>query len=128
MRTGAFSAGREFIEREGRLIERRLAANLFDGAPSHGVLDAVRAYRNEDGGFGHGFEPDKRCPHSLPIDVECALDVMITADVRDEPMITAACDWLAMVAAPNGAVALCSRSWSATRERSTGRSGPTRLV
>ena len=70
--TEMIANGRAFIEREGRLIERRLAAVLYDGADPSGVVDAVRAYRNADGGFGHGFEPDNRCPASLPIDVECA--------------------------------------------------------
>jgi hypothetical protein len=106
MTADVFSAGRAFIEREGRLVERRLAQRLFDDGSAEGVLDAVRAYRNPDGGFGHGFEPDKRCPDSLPIDVECALDVLIAAGVRDEPMVADACDWLASVAAPDGAVPL----------------------
>ena len=115
--------GRAFLDREGRLVERRLAAVLFDGADRAGVVDAVRAYRNPDGGFGHGLEPDKRCPASLPIDVECALDILLTAgyvagaadassghtvdpddtDDTDE-LVRGACDWLGSVAAPDGAV------------------------
>ncbi|MCP3421927.1 hypothetical protein [Nocardioides pinisoli] len=109
-------AARGFLDREGRLIERRLAAALFDGDSPAGVVDAVRAYRNPDGGFGHGLEPDKRCPASLPIDVERALDVLLevsqggTADetgtaVHDE-LVRDACDWLATVASPDGAVSL----------------------
>jgi len=98
------AAGRAFLEREGRLIERRLAATLFDGAPAAGVVDTLRGYRNPDGGFGHGLEPDKRCPDSLPIDVECAFDIMLVAGAVDEAMVLYACDWLAMVAAPDGAV------------------------
>jgi len=110
-----FAAGRVFLEREGRLIERRLAATLFDGADARGVVDAVRAYRNTDGGFGHGLEPDKRCPASLPIDVECALDILLMADgSRADAGLSAdvhglvidACDWLGSVAAPDGAIPL----------------------
>jgi len=100
------TAGRAFLEREGRLIERRLAATLFDGAPASGAVDALRGYRNPDGGFGHGLEPDKRCPDSLPIDVEAAFDIMLTAGVVDEALVTGACDWLASVAASDGAVPL----------------------
>src|SRR4051812_41116837 len=69
----ALADARAFIEREGRLVERRLAEVLFDGADPVAIVDAVLAYRNADGGSGHGLEPDKRCPASLPIDVECAL-------------------------------------------------------
>jgi hypothetical protein len=116
------TAGRAFLDREGRLIERRLAEVLFDGADPSGVVDAVRAYRNPDGGFGYGLEPDKRCPASLPIDVECALEVLLVAGAAQprelaerpsghwlrggERLVLDACDWLASVAAADGAVAL----------------------
>jgi hypothetical protein len=98
------TAARAFLDREGRLIERRLAAVLFDGADPAGVADAVRAYRNADGGFGHGLEPDKRCPASLPIDVECAVDILWVAGADADDLVLPACDWLGSVAAPDGAV------------------------
>src|SRR5262245_21361407 len=114
-----FAAGRAFLNREGRLIERRLAAVIFDGAEPGGAVDAVRAYRNSDGGFGHALEPDKRCPASLPIDVECALEILWLAAEGGGPgtaeqigalgmdgLVMAACDWLGSVAAPDGAVPL----------------------
>jgi hypothetical protein len=101
-----FAAGREFILRNGRLLERRVFATVFEGAPADGVVDALRGYRNPDGGFGHGLEPDTRCPASLPIYVERALDAFHAAGVNDDPMIPAACDWLASIAAPDGAVPL----------------------
>jgi hypothetical protein len=113
----AFGAGRAFIDREGRLIERRLAAVLFDGADPRGAIAAVRAYRNADAGFGHGLEPDKRCPDSLPIDVERAFDVLLTAseseryaetcgDLADSQLVREACEWLSSVAQADGAVPL----------------------
>jgi hypothetical protein len=101
-----FAAGRSFLEREGRLLERRQFATLFEGAPPDGVVDALRGYRNHDGGFGHGLEPDKRCPDSLPIDVESALENLLVAGAFDEPMVRGACNWLGRVAAPDGAVSL----------------------
>jgi hypothetical protein len=110
------SAGRAFLDREGRLIERRLAAVVFDGADASGVVDAVRGYLNPDGGFGHGLEPDKRCPASLPIDVESAFDILLVAgsgsgttwrrELGVDALIGDACDWLGSVAAPDGAVPL----------------------
>jgi hypothetical protein len=110
-----FAAARTFLDREGRLVERRLATVLFDGAQPSDVIDVVRAYRNPDGGFGHGLEPDKRCPASLPIDVECALDILLAAGGRDahgsaavapEGLVRDACDWLGSVAGQDGAVPL----------------------
>jgi hypothetical protein len=106
MTRDAFAAGRAFLHREGRLLERRLAAALFDGGPIDSVVDTLRGYRNADGGFGHALEPDKRCPDSLPIDVEGALDVLITAGATEERMVLDACDWLDRVADPDGAVPL----------------------
>ena len=101
-----FGRARVFIQREGRLLERRLFASLFEDGPPAAVVDVLRGYQNPDGGFGHGLEPDKRCPHSLPIDVEAAFGALIAAGVTDEAMVRRACDWLGSVAAPDGAVAL----------------------
>lgn len=94
-----FAAGRDFILREGRLLERRLFATCFEGAPATGVVDAVKAFRNDDGGFGHGLEPDVRCPASLPVDVEVALQALVTAKATDRALARSVCDYLAKVAA-----------------------------
>ncbi len=106
MTDDTFTRARDFLQREGRLLDRRLFATLFEGADPTGVVDVLRGYQNADGGFGHGLEPDKRCPDSLPIDVEAALNTMAMAGTADEAMVRRACDWLASVAAPDGAVAL----------------------
>jgi hypothetical protein len=103
-----FNAGRDFVRQEGRLVERRLFATLFEDADPAGVVDALRGYQNADGGFGHGLEPDKRCPDSLALDVEAAFDTLLAAGARDEDMIRRACDWLQTTATPEGAVALAS--------------------
>jgi hypothetical protein len=108
MRTQIHEAGRAFIQREGRVLEQRLAATIFDGEPATGVVDALRGFQNPDGGFGHGLEPDKRCPASLGIDVETALQAMTAAGTVDQDMVRRACDFLASIATPEGAVALSS--------------------
>jgi hypothetical protein len=97
--TDVFVAAQRFLLAEGRLLERRLFGTLFAGQPAEGVLEALRGYRNADGGFGHGLEPDKRCPASLPIDVEVALGTMATAGTGDPEMLRGACDFLARTAA-----------------------------
>lgn len=93
-----FAAGREFLLSQGRLLERRLFAACYEGAPASGVISALRGYVNDDGGFGHGLEPDKRCPASLPIDVEVALRAMVTAGTADQDLIAGACRYLEAVA------------------------------
>lgn len=102
-----FVEGRRFIRREGRLLEQRLFGAAFEGAPVDGALAALRAYRNPDGGFGHGLEPDKLCPDSLPIDDQMALQVMDAADAVDRDLVAGLCDHLATTAT-DGAVPLAS--------------------
>lgn len=89
-----FDDARRFLYAEGRLLERRLFGVLFEGAGANGVVDAVRGYRNPDGGFGHGLEPDKRVPDSQPLDVEAAFWAMDTAGRFDQDLARAACDFL----------------------------------
>ncbi|MEA2826149.1 MAG: hypothetical protein QOG43_588 [Actinomycetota bacterium] len=108
MSTEIHEAGRAFIQREGRVLEQRLAATIFDGTPAGGVVDALRGYQNPDGGFGHGLEPDKRCPASLGIDVEVALQILTAAGTVDHEMVARACAFLTSIATPEGAVALSS--------------------
>lgn len=99
----AFTAADEFLSKQARLLDRRLFATCFLAAPATGVVDALRGYQNSDGGFGHGLEPDKRCPASLPVDVEVAFKAMSTAGASDEAMVRRACDFLAAAAAEAGA-------------------------
>ena len=98
-----FAAARGYLLRDGRLLERRLFAACFEGAAPGGVADAVRGYRNSDGGFGHALEPDTRCPDSLPIYTEVALQALAAAGATDGDLIDGACDYLAAVAARAGA-------------------------
>jgi hypothetical protein len=103
-----YERGRDFIEREGRVLEQRLAAAVFDGGPGDAVVDALRGFQNPDGGFAYGLEPDTRCPVSLPICATVALQAMAAAGVVDEPMVRRTCDHLASVADADGLVALAS--------------------
>jgi hypothetical protein len=102
-----FTAGRDFVRRDARVLERRLFATVFEDADPQGVVDALRGFQNADGGFGWGLEPDKRCPDSLPLDVEVAFDTLLAAGARDEEMVRRAVDWLDRTATADGAVPLC---------------------
>jgi len=95
----AFAAADQFLLSQARLLERRLFATRFLGQPASAVVDALRGYQNVDGGFAHGLEPDKRCPASLPIDVEIAFQTMAAAGAADAGMVGRACDFLSRVAA-----------------------------
>jgi hypothetical protein len=76
------------------------------------VRDAVAAYRNDDGGFGHALEPDIRDPASQPAATEMALRLMDEADAWDDELVRDACDWLESVAPAGGGAAMMNSSVS----------------
>lgn len=98
-------AAARLLAAHARVLDRRVFQRLFeDGGPGP-VRDAVAAYRNDDGGFGHGLEPDLRTAASQPAAVEMALRIMDVADAWDERLVRAACDWLVTVAPAEGGAA-----------------------
>ena len=101
---------REFLYRDARLLERRLFSTLFEGAPVPGVVDALIAYRNADGGFGHALEPDKRCPESQPLDVQIAFETLVAAGASAREIVTDACGFLETVTTPDGGVPIALES------------------
>jgi hypothetical protein len=96
----ALERGRDFVYTTARVLEQRLFETLFNGAPASGVVDALRAYRNDDGGFGHGLEPDSRAPDSHPVDVWFAFDTLVAAGAPADDLVVPACDWLATLGVP----------------------------
>ena len=94
----------QFMHATARLLDRHRLAVLLHGAPVGPVLDALRAYRNADGGFGHALEPDVRDPASQPAATLHALEVLAEVDSLDDPMVADAAAWSAAVARPDGAL------------------------
>jgi hypothetical protein len=95
-------AAAAFLAGAGRIVDQRRFDRLFAGGDSAPVRDAVAAYRNSDGGFGHALEPDCRCPASQPAAVEMALRMLHEADAWDSSLVHGACDWLEHNAAAGG--------------------------
>jgi hypothetical protein len=95
-------AASQFIAATARVLDRRRFERHFEGGEAGPVRDAVAAYRNADGGFGHGLEPDGRTPHSQPAAVEVGLRTLHEADAWDEALVTGACDWLERTAPAEG--------------------------
>jgi hypothetical protein len=71
-----FLKARDFILTNARMIERRLYQFHFENDSPEGVFHAVYAYRNADGGFGHGMEPDTASPESQPLFSIMALETL----------------------------------------------------
>jgi hypothetical protein len=93
-KTPDFDAAADFMAAHARVLDRRVFQRLFQGGTAAPVRDAVAAYRNDDGGFGHGIEPDLRVAASQPAAVEMALRLMDAADAWDGTLVSDACDWL----------------------------------
>ena len=71
-----FLKARDFILTNARMIERRLFQFHFENDGPEGVFHAIYAYRNSDGGFGHGMEPDTASPESQPLFSIMALETL----------------------------------------------------
>jgi hypothetical protein len=101
-KTPDFDAAAGFLAAHARVLDRRVFQRLFQGGAPGPVRDAVAAYRNDDGGFGHALEPDLRTAASQPAAVEMALRIMDAADAWDERLVSGAVDWLVAVAPAEG--------------------------
>lgn len=98
------AAAERFVLTNGRVLDRhRLAVLLHDG-PRERVHAALRVYRNADGGFGHGLEPDLRAAHSEPLATHGALAVLDEIDGLQDPMVADATTWIASIALPDGGI------------------------
>jgi hypothetical protein len=97
-------AAERFVLANARLLDRHRLAFLLHRAPVAPVLDALRAYRNRDGGFGHALEPDIRAPESEPAATLHALEVLAGIGALDDPMVADAAAWVATIAEPDGGV------------------------
>jgi hypothetical protein len=93
---------RSFLAAHGRVLDRRRFDCHFDGGPPEAVRDAVAAYRNADGGFGHALEPDCRAPGSQPAATAMALETLHETGAWDEDLARGACEWLQTIEPEEG--------------------------
>lgn len=94
----------DFMWRNARLLDRRLFGRVFAGEPAEGVVTSLRAYQNDDGGFGHALEPDLRGPASQPIHVDTALRYLHEAKASAPELVARACSYLLAVSDESGGV------------------------
>jgi len=112
-KTPDFDAAAAFLAGSARVLDKRMFQRLFCGGTAEPVRDAVAAYRNADGGFGHGLEPDLRTPASQPAAVEMALRIMDSCDAWDEALVRDAVDWLVTIEPAEGGAGFVLPSVSA---------------
>jgi hypothetical protein len=80
---------KQYIQMNARPLDYLRWNYLFEGGSRTAVLDALAAYQNDDGGFGHALEPDCWNPESSPIQTWVATEIIreVQLDDRNHPMI-----------------------------------------
>ena len=98
------AAAADFLAGSARVLDRRRFELLFgdgDGDPA-AVLAAVDGYRNPDGGYGWGLEPDLRSRTSQPGGALHAMEVFADVVPVTTPRAVELCDWLTEASNPDG--------------------------
>jgi len=85
---------KDFIYKNGRLLERKLFSYFFEEGSERDVLKALIAYQNVDGGFGNGIEPDLLCPDSTAIGAETALYILDILEISNSDIVTNIAKWV----------------------------------
>ena len=85
---------RDFVYRNGTLLERALFAWLFDDGSLERVHQIILCYKNPDKGFGHGLEHDLKAPQSNPLALEYLLGVVKYCDIPPGALFAGAADWV----------------------------------
>ena len=86
--TTNFSLARNFIKEEARPVDKALFAHTFENGKPDAVWDALHSFANEDGGFGHGMEPDCRLPASSTLGTVTAFPYLIKANApANHPLV-----------------------------------------
>ncbi|WP_104524160.1 hypothetical protein [Blastococcus atacamensis] len=96
------AAAAEFLASSARVLDRRRFELLFGGGEPAPVLAALDGYRNTDGGYGWGLEPDLRSVTSQPAGALHALEALVGTGAAGADRALAVCDWLATVTLLDG--------------------------
>ncbi|GAA2533602.1 MULTISPECIES: hypothetical protein [Streptomyces] len=103
-RDSPLARAERFVWLTARVLEQRLFAHHFRGGAADPVETALDAYRNEDGGYGHGLEPDLRGPVSQPLHTARALGVLDAVGRCDGRRAEQVCRYLTSVSTADGAL------------------------
>src|SRR2546426_12501009 len=95
-------AAESFMAGHARVLDRRRFALLTGGRDTAGLLAALDGYRNPDGGYGWGLEPDLRSPESQPGAAAHAFEVFEDVAPATSDHAVALCDWLESITLDDG--------------------------
>ena len=84
-----------FIDTHARPLERAVYAFHFAGGSAEEVLRELGAFQNDDGGFGHGLEPDLQTPQSSVLATTVALQTVRAVNApAGHPLVRRALSYL----------------------------------
>jgi hypothetical protein len=96
------SAAKDFMATHARLLDRRRFGLVNGETDPSAALAALDGYRNPDGGYGWGLEPDLRCSESQPGAAHHAFEVFEEIAPATAPQATELCEWLDSISLPDG--------------------------
>lgn len=91
----AVQRAKNYLTTYGRAVDQARFAFFFEEGKANAVLRALEPYQNQDGGFGHGLEPDLRTAASSAVATQQGLNMLreVGAD-SSEPMVQRAVAYL----------------------------------
>ncbi|WP_059173320.1 hypothetical protein [Bacillus sp. FJAT-27445] len=95
MNTLPFEKAKVFIKSKARGLERSRFECIFENGSKESVLKELENYQNEDGGFGHGIEPDFWLPNSSPMATWAAGEILMEIGAgKNEPIVRSMISYL----------------------------------
>jgi hypothetical protein len=91
----AFERARDFLAHRARPLERALFEVEFEAGAAEAAALCLDEFRNADGGYGMGLEPDLGLPASSVLATTYALQILAELGVSSgDGRVAAAVDWL----------------------------------
>ncbi|MGN1342932.1 MAG: hypothetical protein ACI4U3_00010, partial [Traorella sp.] len=78
-----YNQARNFIYQNARPLDFARWQYLFENGSCDNVLNALKSYQNEDGGFGHALEADCWNPNSSPLQTWVATKIIREIQLSD---------------------------------------------
>lgn len=82
----AFTQAERFITEKGRNLEKARCEAFFKNGKKENVVNELKTYQNDDGGFGNWLEPDFSLPASSPIASTIAFQILDEIDCKDDEL------------------------------------------
>jgi len=79
-----FEQARQSITKYGRPLEKAIFNKYFSQGSEQEILNELKKFQNEDGGFGHGIESDFRLPLSTSMATSIGLRILSDIEETDE--------------------------------------------